>query len=120
MDSINTNINAPTNMLAPMKTRYVMKPKDPNMIYNPPKVEYSYYQICLFPDNGFYHVRKILYNESLLPMDTYEKPYPKKKIDKFIEKTPINKYKIYPTNTLLLIGLPDPNKIITANTSLLN
>jgi hypothetical protein len=120
MDSINTNINAPTNMLAPMKTRYVIKPKDPNMIYNPPKVEYSYYQICLFPDDGFYHVRKILYNESYLPINTYEKPYPKKKIDKFIEKTPVNKYKIYPTNTLQLISLPDPNQIITANSALLN
>ena len=120
MDSINTNINAPSNMLAPAKTRYVMKPKDTNMIYNPPKVEYSFYQICSFPDNGFYNVRKILYNESFLPMDTYEKPYPKKKIEKFIEKTPVNKYQIYPTNSLLLISLPDPNQIITANSSLLN
>jgi hypothetical protein len=118
MDSINTN--GPTNMLAPAKTRYVMKLKDPDMIYNPPKVEYSFYQICSFPDNGFYNVRKILYNEALLPMDTYEKPYPKKKIEKFIQKTPVNKYQMYPTNSLLLISLPDPNQIITANSSLLN
>jgi hypothetical protein len=112
--------NMNNNMLAPMKTKYVMKPKDPNMIYNPPKVEYSYYQICSFPDNGFYDVRKILYNESFLPMNTYEKPYPKKKIEKFIEKTPVNKYKMYPTNSLKLISLPDPNQIITANSSLVN
>lgn len=118
INSINTN--GPTNMLAPTKTRYVMKPKNPDMIYNPPKVEYSYYQICSFPDDGFYHVRKILYNESYLPMDTYEKPYPKKKIEKFLEKTPVNKYQMYPTNTLKLISLPDPNQIITANSSLLN
>jgi hypothetical protein len=113
------DFNTRNNVLAPTRTRYVIKKKDKNMIYNPPKVEYSYYQICLFADNGFYHVRKILYNESFLPINTYEKPYPKKKIDKFIEKTPIHKYKIYPTNTLQLISLPDPNQIIAANSSLL-
>ncbi len=114
------SINESTNMLAPARTKYVIKPKNPDLVYNPTKVEYSFYQICSFPNNGFYDVRKILYNELFEPTDTYEKPYPKKKIEKFIEKTPVNKYQMYPTNTLKLISLPDPNQIISANSSLLN
>lgn len=113
-------MNTQNGMLTPMKTRYVMKPKNPDMAYNPPKIEYSFYQICSYPDNGFFHTRKIIYNEQFMPVDMYEKPYPKKKIQKFIEKTPNHKYEMYPTNSLELIGLPNPNQIISANSKLLN
>lgn len=113
-------MNTQNGMLTPMKTRYVMKAKNPEMVYNPPKVEYSFYQICSYPDNGFFHTRKIIYNEQFMPVDVYEKPYPKKKIEKFIEKTPKHKFEMYPTNSLKLVALPNPNQIISANSKLLN
>ena len=79
-------MNNDTNMLKPMKTRYVMSKGNNNngMAYNPPTTEYSFYQVCSYPEEGFFYVRKIIYNESFNPVDVYEKPYPKKKIDKFI------------------------------------
>ena len=104
----------------PMKTRYVIKNKSHDMCYNPPKVEYSFYQICSYPDNGFFNVRKIIYNESFEAVDIYEKPYPKKKIEKFLERTATNKYQMYPTISLKMISLPNSNQIIAANSSLLN
>ncbi len=113
-------MNGNFNFLSPMKTRYVLKNKSPDMCYNPPKVEYSYYQVCAYPDNGFYNVRKILYNELYEPVDKYEKAYPKKKIDKFLERTPDNKYQLYPTPSLKMVSLPNPDQIISANSKLLN
>ena len=109
-----------SDFLTPMKTRYVIKNKSPDVCYNPPKVEYSFYQICSYPDNGFFNVRKIIYNEKFEAVDIYEKPYPKKKIDKFIERTPLNKYQMYPTINLNLVSHPNSNQIIAANSSLLN
>jgi hypothetical protein len=102
-----------------MKTKYIIKNKTPDMCYNPPKVEYSYYQICSYPENGFFNVRKIIYNELYEPIDIYEKAYPKKKIEKFIQRTPDNKYQMYPTMTLKMLSLPNPNQVITANSNLL-
>lgn len=108
------------NWLTPMKTRYVMKNATCDTYYNPPKVEYSFYQICSYPDNGFFNVRKIIFNEKYEPVDIYEKPYPKKKIEKFLKKTSLNKYQLYPTVSLKMVSLPNPNQIISANSSLLN
>ena len=88
--------------------------------YNPDPVEFSYYQICGYPKDGFYNVRKIIYNERLEPQDIYDKLYPKKKIEKFLDRTPDNKYKMYPTVSLKMISLPDPNQIISANSNLLS
>jgi len=94
-------------------------PKHNDCVYNPDKVEFSYYQICGYPTDGFYNVRKIIYNEKLEPQDIYNKLYPKKKIEKFIEKTPQRKYQIYPTLSIKSVGLPHPNQILGANSDLL-
>jgi len=101
-----------------VKTR-MMLPKNSQCHYKPDPTEYSYYQICGYPQDGFYEVRKIIYNEKLEPIDIYEKMYPKKKLEKFIEKTPQRKYQIYPVMTVKRIGLPQPNQIICANSDLL-
>ena len=108
-------------MQAPIKTRIIFKKtQNKDMAYNPPKVEYSFYQICSYPDDGFFHVRKLIYNELFEITDIYEKKYPKKKIDKFLKITPVHKYQLYPALNLKLIALPNPNQIISANSSLLN
>jgi len=94
-------------------------PRHDECKYNPDPVEFSFYQICGYPKEGFYNVRKIIYNEKLEPQDIYDKCYPKKKLEKFIEKTPQRKYQIYPTISIKLIGLPHPNQILGANSDLL-
>ena len=108
-------------MQSPIKTRFLFKKKEnPNMAYNPPPVEYSFYQICSYPDDGFFHVRKLIYNQNFDLVDKFEKKYPKKKIDKFLKITPVNKYQLYPALNLKLVALPNPNQIISANSSLLS
>lgn len=94
-------------------------PKHNECKYNPDPIEFSFYQICGYPQEGFYNVRKIIYNEKLEPLDIYDKLYPKKKLEKFIEKTPQRKYQIYPTISTKSIGLPHPNQILCANSNLL-
>jgi hypothetical protein len=121
-NNFDNNINTNTNMLKPMKTRYVMGKNNNNngMAYNPPATEYSFYQVCSYPEDGFFYVRKLIYNEAFHPVDVYEKPYPKKKIDKFIEKTPKHKFQMYPVSNLKLLAYPNPNQVISANSTLLN
>ena len=107
-------------MLSQQKTRYNIKRRDPEMTYKPKQVEYSYYQICSYPSDGFYEVRKLIYSEKYEIVDIYEKMYPKKKINTFIKNTHQYKYCMYPTPSLKLVSYPNPEQIITANSSLLN
>jgi hypothetical protein len=95
--------------------------KDPDLIYRPKPVEFSLYQICQFPNplNKKYGVRRLKINEFFEIMDVKEKDYTKKKIDKFVEKTPENKFTIYPTHNIKMVAYPNPDKIIGANSELL-
>ena len=106
-------------MNKPIETRYLFKQKETTPTYDPDRIEYSFYQICSYPTDGMYHVRKIIYNEKLDVVTKFEKYYPKKKIEKFISKTPEHKYQLYPTPTLNLVSYPNPEQIIAANSSLL-
>jgi hypothetical protein len=95
--------------------------KDPDLVYNPKPTEFSLYQICQFPNqiNKKYSVRRLKINQFYEIIDSKEKEYSKKKIDKFIEKTPENKYIIYPTHSIRMVAYPNPDKIIGANSDLL-
>ena len=106
-------------MNPPVKTKFIFKKKENKPAYNPPAVEYSFYQICTYPEDGFFHVRKLIYNQHFEVVEQFEKKYPKKKIEKFLKITPIHKYQLYPALNLKLIALPNPNQIISANSGLL-
>lgn len=95
--------------------------KDPDMVYKPKPVEYTYYQICQFPkpNTKDYSIRRLKINENFEFISIKEKDYNKKKIDRFIERTPENKFSTYPTFNIKTVGLPDPNQIICANSELL-
>jgi hypothetical protein len=97
------------------------KNKDPEMVYKPKPVEFTFYQICQFPNplNKKYDIRRLKINEYYEIIDVKEKQYVKKKIDKFTERFPINKYAIYPTHSLKMVAYPTPDKIIGANSDLL-
>jgi len=100
--------------------KYIIAKREPEMIFKPEKIEYSYYQICAYPNDGFYELRKIIYNENYEAVDVYEKFYPKKKIESFLRNTLEHKYRLYPTNSIKTIAYPNPEQIICANSSLLN
>jgi hypothetical protein len=110
------NYNGTTNIKFTFKRN-----KDPDMCYNPAPIEFTYYQICQFPNpsNGKYGVRRIKFNEYYEIIDSKEKEYIKKKVNKFIERIPENKYFTYPTYNISAVALPRPDQIIGANSELL-
>jgi isocitrate dehydrogenase len=95
--------------------------KDPDMVYKPKPIEYTYYQICQFPkpNTNDYAIRRLKINENYEFISIKEKDYNKKKIQKFIEKTPENKFSTYPTFNIKSVGFPNPDQIICANSELL-
>jgi hypothetical protein len=110
------------NKLFNNQTKYNFKRnKDPEMCYKPKPVEFTYYQICHFPNpaNKKYSVRRLKLNEHYEFIDIKEKEYDKKKVSKFIEKIPENKYFVYPTYNISMVAYPSPDQIIGANSELL-
>ena len=95
--------------------------KDPDMVYRPKKVEFTFYQLCQFPNplNKKYGVRRLKINEFYEIIDVKEKEYLKKKVDKFVERIEENKYAFYPTHSIKMVAYPTPDKIIGANSELL-
>ncbi len=95
--------------------------KDPEMCYKPPQVEFTYYQICQFPNptTKKYGVRRIKLNEHYEIIDKKEKEYDKKKVLRFTETIPENKFTTYPTFTMSMVALPRPDQISGANSELL-
>ena len=59
IDDTNNGMNNNTRMLKPMRTRYVMSKANNNtgQAYNPPPTEYSFYQLCSYPEDVFFYVR---------------------------------------------------------------
>ena len=105
-----------------MGFKFVPRSKGPfDMVYNPGKETTSFYQICGIPDkNNKKNVRKIMINEmgDIISVDI--KSCSPKKVKKFIEQNPPNKYNIYPTHDITIIDLPNPGAILSAKSSLLN
>ena len=95
--------------------------KDPEMCYNPQPIKFTYYQICQFPNpsTGKYGVRRLKLNEHYEIIEQKEKEYDKKKINKFTERIPTNKFFIYPTYYINMVALPNPDQLIGANSDLL-
>jgi hypothetical protein len=91
-----------------------------DMLYNPEPCEFTYYQLCKFPNSSQkFGIRRIKINEKYDVIEQKEKFYDKNKILNFIKKTPKYKYSIYPTYSLDMVTLPRPDQIIGANSDLL-
>lgn len=107
-----------------MNTHYKFVSTDPQeqYIYNPNHKLYTFYQICQFknPIINKYEVRKIIFNQLGEIMKTFEKGYPKKKLEIFMENNSSNKYALYPTTKIENVDLPNPNNILNAKSELLN
>lgn len=112
--------NNPLNQMS--KLQYKFKQEDPDMLYRPDITEYSFYQICGYknPHTNKYAVRKIIFNEYHEIIRQYENEHGKSKLEKFIKTNQKNKYKIYPTYDLSLVGMPATDEILNANSELLN
>jgi hypothetical protein len=103
------------------KFRYKFKLRDPEMCYNPPKCTFSYYQICSMknPLTNKYPVRKFIFNEKNEIINTLVKEYPKSRLEKFLEITPENKIRLFPTYDVSMIAYPNTDEILNAHSELL-
>ena len=95
--------------------------KDPDMCYKPDETQFTYYQICQFPNpnTNLYGVRRLKLNEFYEIIAKKEKEYNKKKVLKFTETIPVNKFMTYPTYFINNVALPNPDQLIGANSELL-
>lgn len=90
------------------------------LTYTPKPFSSSFYQICQFRDsNGQYEVRKVLFNEQYAITNTYVKAYNKDLLEKFIESTSTNKYKIYPVAKIEYVDIPNGNDLMESRSGLL-
>lgn len=100
--------------------RFRLETQDDDFVYKPEERQFTFYQICQFPINKTYHVRKNIYNE-YGDMITHRETRLKKNIlDKFLKKSPKYKYTIYPAYNLDIVGFPEANEILTAQSHILN
>lgn len=91
-----------------------------DFIHKPEERQFSFYQICQFPINKKYMIRKLIYDEYGELMRYSEKRFEKDVLNKFIKKWAKHKYTIYPTYDLDVVGFPEPKEILMANSQLLN
>ena len=99
-----------------------IKPEEDEMLYNPEKQLESFYQFCQFknPKTNLYESRKIIFNEMNEIIKTYEKGYDSKTIKIYAKTHNFNKYKMYPTQYIKLVALPNSNDFSQAFSELLN
>jgi len=93
-----------------------------NASYSPVKKLSSFYQICQFKNEftKLYPVRKVIVNEVGEIVKYFEKEYSLKQIETFCKSNRVNKYKLFPTNSLQYVGLPNPGNIFEVQSELLN
>ena len=92
------------------------------LTYSPPKITNSYYQICQFMNKKtkLFGIRKIIFNEKFDILQIIEKEYNSQTITKFVKNNATNKYKIFPTNDIKHIGIPNTSDLIEVQSDLLN
>ena len=98
------------------------KKVDEDMVYKPKQRIDTYYQICQFK-NQFtkkYGTRKVVFNELGEILKVYEKEYSTKKLESFMKHHRKNKYKIFPTNDINIVDLPNGADIICSCSELIN
>lgn len=90
--------------------------------YNPEKRLHSFYQICKVHDpiTGKFMIRKVIFDQLGEIIKTFIKAYPKHKIINFIKNHKPHQYAMYPVNNVSLVGLPNADNILSAQSELLN
>ena len=102
------------------KIRFRLESKDDNFVYKPEERLFSFYQICQFPIDKKYHVRKLIYNEQYDLVKEKETHLKKEKLEKFLKKCYKCKYTIYPAYNLDVVGYPQSDEILTSQSQILN
>jgi len=90
-------------------------------VNNIPKDDiFTFYQICRFPVNNYYGIRKIFYNQDGV-MKTYKiGQITKEKLKLFLEAIKCYKYAIYPVYNFDNVQFPEPHIISILTSNILN
>jgi hypothetical protein len=93
--------------------------------YNPNSSVQSFYQVCLYKNEhkNMYGVRKIKFNERMEIINAVVKYYPKKILDKFIDRHKLikeNKVRLYPYNDINMVPYPTMSDMNESFSNLLN
>lgn len=99
---------------------FKLKTQQEDFIYAPEQRTFSFYQICQFPINKKYEVRKLVFDEFGELVSNRETKLKKEVLDKFLSKCKPFKYCIYPTYQLNIVDLPTLDEISTARSQILN
>lgn len=93
-----------------------------DMIYKPEKRLDTYYQVCQFknPYTKKYSTRKVVFNEYGEILKMYEKEYESKELKEFMRHHKRNKFKLFPTNDIKLVDLPNSSDMVQVQSELLN
>jgi hypothetical protein len=96
--------------------------KEQDMIYNPPKKLYKFYQICQFPrpDNHLYTIRRYVFNEAceLLDVTTYD--FKREEVKRFLKTLKIYQYRLCGTFDITTFGCPTEGDIQIMQSEILN
>ncbi len=105
-----------------MDGRIKFKKNTNDMVYNPDHRIDTYYQICQFKNEftGHFGVRKIVFNEQGTILKMFENEYSGKKIENFMKHHRQTKFKLYPTNDISHVELPNGNDMTEVQSELLN
>lgn len=102
------------------KIKFIKNKED--LEYNPKELIGTFYQFCQYKNNFTekYSTRKIIFNEKYEILKIFEKEYSLEKINEYTKTHKLNKYKIYPTDSVDNIGLPNGNDMMECFSELLN
>ena len=101
-------------------TKFTLRNNKEDLTFCPTRRQFLFYQICGFPVDKKYNVRKITLNENGEITKTKEKQVTKSELKQFLKFCPKSKYSIYPTYNMSFVGLPEANEILTAMSVILN
>lgn len=116
----NINNNIEDIMQKEEKRRFNLKVQEEEFIFKPEERQFTFYQICGYPIDKKYEVRKVIYDENGEMLTHRSKKLKKDILDKFLKKAPEYKYTVYPTYHLSDIGFPEDGEILMAKSSILN
>jgi hypothetical protein len=102
------------------KVRFRLKAQEEEFIFKPEERQFAFYQICGYPIDKKYEVRKVIYDENGEMITHREKRLKKDILEKFLKKSPEYRYTVYPTYQLSAIGFPEDGEILMAKSSILN
>lgn len=108
--------------MSKIKINFSKKTQDEEFVYSPNKFTDSFYQFCQIknPKSGLYSTRKIIFNELFNIIQVYQKEYDINMIKQYMRNTKSNKYKIYPTDNIELVDLPNGNDLIQSRSEMIN